>query len=68
MWEPLYDVYLDSDCSGRYVERIAAKMSLRDATLFMRAYMEEYYNNTGFSLGLRHSPMEDTNVETQEKN
>ena len=33
-----------------------------------RKSMEEYYNDTGFSLGLRHSPMEDTNVETQEKN
>ena len=66
MWKALYDVYLDGDCSGCYLERIAAKMSLRDATLFMRAYMEEYYNDTSFSLVLRHSPLEDTNVGTQE--
>jgi len=66
MWKSLYNVYLDTEGSGRYLERIAAKMSLRDATLFMRAYMEEYYNDTDFSLVLRHASLEDTNVGTQE--
>ena len=56
MQEDLYDVYIDALSDGKIVNRIAAAMSLTDATLFMRAYMEEYYHDLHFSLILRHSP------------
>lgn len=56
MYEDLFDVYIDVLSDGKIVNRIAAAMSITDATLFMRAYMEEYYNDLDFSLILRHSP------------
>ena len=56
MYEDLFDVYIDVLSDGKIVNRIAAAMSLTDAALFMRAYMEECYNDLDFSLILRHSP------------
>ena len=56
MWEDLYDVFIDSLSDGKIITRLAAAMTLTDAIIFMRAYMQEYYHDLHFSLILRHSP------------
>ena len=56
MWEDVFQVY--RRC-GDKADLIASNMSLYDALLFMRAWMEESYQDTVSSLELRRQPMSD---------
>ena len=55
MWEDQFDVYEDMLGDGKIVKRLAADMDLEDALLFMKAFAQEYYNETQLALILKHS-------------
>lgn len=55
MHEQLYEVWEDSLGDGTIQERLAAELTLEHAIIFMRAIMEQYYNDTQFSLILKHA-------------
>lgn len=57
MWEDVFQVYLR--IGNEYTELVASDMSLRNALLFMRAWMEENYNDQKTSMEIRRQPMKE---------
>ena len=56
MWEDVFQVYKRY---GDKADLIASDMSLYDALLFMRAWLEENYHDVVSSLEIRRQPMMD---------
>lgn len=63
MWEDKFDVYEDMLGDGKIVKRLAADMDIEDAVLFMKAFVQEYYNETQLALILKHSSVPREEVE-----
>lgn len=57
MWEDVFQVYLR--IGNEYTELVASDMSLRNALLFIRAWMEENYNDQKTSMEIRRQPMKE---------
>lgn len=55
VWEDLFEIY--KSCGGGS-HRIASNMDIYDATLFIRVWMQENFNDQATSLEIRRQPME----------
>lgn len=55
MWEDIYQVYRRID---DWVDLLASDMSIEDATMFIKAWMIDNYNDQRTSLELRRQPMD----------
>lgn len=56
MWEDVFQVYRRI---GEKSDLMASDMSLYDAMIFMRAWLEDNYQDTVSSLEIRRQPMND---------
>jgi hypothetical protein len=65
MWEDIFQVY--RRVGENYVDLLASDMTLDNAVIFMKAWLEENYNDQETRLEIRRQPMDYTPKRPQEE-
>ena len=55
MWEDVYQVFLR--IGEKRVDLLASDMTIDNAVLFVKAWFQEYYNDTDTSIEIRRQPI-----------
>jgi hypothetical protein len=56
MWEDIFQVY--RRIGDNYIDLLASDMTIDNAVLFIKAWIQENYNDQKTSIEIRHQPMD----------